>query len=365
EGAIAFLKGYGVADRAKGTPVTPETVFRAGSISKSLTGIAIMTAVEDGKLSLDGRLKDLAPEVAFANPWEDTDPVRLVHLLEHTTGWPDISLRVLTTDGKGWTLLRGVKESSSEFVSRWPPGRFSVYNNAGPAVAGVILEKATSQEFNSYMRERVLRPMGIATGDFELTPELAGRLSTSYCAGNVESPCQEIILGPAGSLDVSVKELAQLVRFYLANGTVDGRAILNPASVARIERSESTLASPVGFAEHGYGLGNVPFPDKGVTFRGHNGGIDSFTSVYGYARAANAGYVLLANGGQGVDIARPAARLVQDYLTRDRGLHPPPTVSVAAARLEADAGFYRPVTPSNRLTRPYQEVLGLARVKAS
>src|SRR5262249_30198728 len=71
DGALAFVKGYGVADRAKGTPVTPDTVFRAGSISKSLTGIAIMTAVEDGKLSLEGRLKDLAPEVAFVNPWED------------------------------------------------------------------------------------------------------------------------------------------------------------------------------------------------------------------------------------------------------------------------------------------------------
>jgi hypothetical protein len=183
--------------------------------------------------------------------------------------------------------------------------------------------------------------------------------------GNEETPFQEIILGPAGSLDVSVKELAELVRFYLGKGTLDGRQVVTPASVARIERSESTLASAVGFAEHGYGLGNVPFPDKGVTFRGHNGGIDSFTSVYGYTRAANAGYVLLANGGQGVDIARPAARLVQDYLTRDRAPEPAPTVPVAAERLAADAGFYRPITPSNRLTRPYQEVLGLTRVKAA
>src|SRR5262249_23267718 len=111
-GQIVFAKGYGVADKAKNTPVTPDTIFRAASISKSFTGIAVMTAVQDGKLALDGRVKDLAPEVKFVNPWEDTDPLRLVHLVEHTTGWPDISLRVLTTDGKGWSLLRGVQDAS-------------------------------------------------------------------------------------------------------------------------------------------------------------------------------------------------------------------------------------------------------------
>ncbi|MCE9638629.1 MAG: beta-lactamase family protein, partial [Betaproteobacteria bacterium] len=363
-GQITFVKDYGLADKTKATPVTPDTVFRAASISKSLTGIAIMAAVQDGKLTLDGRLKELAPEVKFDNPWETTDPVRLVHLIEHTTGWPDISLRVLTTDGKGWTLLRGVQEASPEFISRWKPGRFAVYNNAGPAVAGVILEKATGLEFNAYMRERVLRPMGMATGDFELTPELAARLSKSYDADGAETPFQHIILGPAGSLDVTAKELAQLVRFFLGRGTVDGQQILTPESVARIERSESTLAARVGFAPYGYGLGNTPFSDKGVTFRGHNGGIDSFTSVYGYSLATNSGYVLMANGGEGVDFAQPAAQLVQAYLARNATPTNEPTVSVDRAQLEKYAGVYRVITPSNTLTRPYQEILGLTWVQA-
>jgi CubicO group peptidase (beta-lactamase class C family) len=364
DGALAFVKGYGLADKAKGVAVTPDTVFRAGSISKSLTGIAIMTAVQDGKLSLDSRLRDLAPEVKFANPWEQTDPVRLVHLLEHTTGWPDISLRVLTTDRKDWTLQRGVQESSPEFVCRWKPGRFAIYNNAGPAVAGLVLERASGEGFDAYMRERVLRPMGIATGDFELTPELASRLSKSYASDGSETPFQHIILGPSGSLDTSARELSQLVRFYLGRGTVDGREILTPASVERLERGESTLASASGFAEYAYGLGNIAFPDTGATFRGHNGGIDSFSSVYGYSQAAKAGYVLLANGGGGVNIAQPAAQLVQAYLTRKLPHWPVATAGVDAADLAAAAGVYRSITPSNTLTHPYQEILGLRWVKA-
>ncbi len=363
-GQVVFTKGYGVSDVAKKTAVTPDTVFRAGSISKSLTGIAIMTAVEEGKLSLDGRLADLAPDVKFVNPWEASDPVRLVHLIEHTTGWPDISLHVLTTDGPGWTLARGVQETSPEFVSRWQPGRFSIYNNAGPAVAGLILEKATGQGFNAYMRERVLRPMGVATGDFDLTPEIAARLSKSYETDGTETAFQNIILGPAGSFDVSAKELAQLVRFYLGRGAVDGRQILKQESVERVERGESALAARVGLAGASYGLGNAPLVDKGVTFRGHNGGIDSFTSVYGYSLQNNSGYVLMANGGEGVDFARPVSRLVQAYLTRQSPPKIPATVAIDQKELEGYAGLYRTVTPSNALTRPFQEVLGLTMVWA-
>lgn len=364
-GQVTFVKGYGVSDKGKGTSVTPDTVFRAASISKSFTAIAVMTAVQDGRASLHGRLKDLAPDVKFVNPWEDGDPVRLVHLVEHTTGWPDISLRVLTTDGKGWPLLRGVQATSPEFVSRWKPGRFAVYNNAGPAVAGVILEKLTGKDFNTYMRERVLRPMGIATGDFDLTAELESRLSKSYDATGAETPFQHIILPPSGSLDISVKELAQLVRFFLGRGTIDGSQILTPESVARIERGESTLASASGFANHNYGLGNAAFPDKGAQFRGHNGGIDSFTSVYGYSVAANAGYVVLANGGGGVDIGRPAAQLIQRYLTRNLAPKPTPIVTLDPAKLNAYAGLYRIVTPANTLIQPYQQVLGLRWITAS
>lgn len=362
-GELALTRGYGVADVANATPVTPDTVFRAASISKSFTGIAVMAAVQDGLVALDGRLKDLAPEVAFVNPWEDTDPVRLVHLVEHTTGWPDITLRVLTTDGEGWSLARGVDVASPEFTSRWKPGRFAVYNNAGPAVAGLVLEKVSGQDFNSYMRERVLRPMGIASGDFVLSADLQSRLAKSYNARGNETPFQHIILPPSGSLDVSVRELAQLVRFFLGRGSVDGAQILTPESVARIERGESTLASATGFARYNYGLGNTAFPSPGPLFRGHNGGIDSFTSVYAYSLEANSGYVILANGGRGVDFGRPAALLIQRYLTRNLQPRAEPLVDVDQAKLAAYAGLYRNITSANTLTQPYQQVLGLRWVR--
>jgi len=203
----------------------------------------------------------------------------------------------------------------------------------------------------------------MATADFDLTPALRPRLAKSYAPDGSETPFQYIVLPPAGSLNVSARELAQLVRFFLGRGTVDGRRILSPGSVARIERSESNLGARYGFTM-GYGLGNAPFPEAGIIFRGHNGSIDSFTSLYGYLARCNCGYVLMANGGQGVDFATPIASLVESYLTRGLKMALPPTAKVDDAELQRYAGIYRNITPPNALIRPYVEVLNLTRVSA-
>jgi CubicO group peptidase (beta-lactamase class C family) len=358
-GEVTFAKGYGYADVAKKIPATADTPFRAGSISKSVTSIAVMTLVELKKLSLDAPIATLVPDVHFVNRWEPTDPVRLVHLLEHTTGWPDISTKVLVKDGKGWATLQGLQFMNDEFVSRWKPGMFTVYNNAGPAVAAHAIERVTGETFEQYVRENVLRPMGMATADFDLTPDLANRIAKSYTPDGAETPYQYIILRPAGSLNVSARELAQLARLYLGDGTVDGRRILSPESIARIERGESNLAAKFGFT-NAYGLGNAPFPDSGLTFRGHNGSIDSFTSVLGYNRRTRSGYVLMANGGEGVNFATPAAQAIQAWLTRGVAIAPLPTVAVPD--LQRYSGWYRTITPPNDLLRPYAEVLTINHV---
>ncbi|HEY0300551.1 MAG TPA: serine hydrolase domain-containing protein [Rhizomicrobium sp.] len=362
-GRVVLAKGYGFADVAVKIPATADTPFRAGSISKSVTSIAVMTLVEQHRLALDAPLATLLPEVRFDNPWEKTDPVRLVNLLEHTTGWPDISTRVLAKDEKAWSTLQGVRFTMQEFVSRWKPGTFTVYNNAGPAVAGVAIEKASGRSFDDYTRDAILRPMGMAAADFDLPPDLARRIARSYGPDGSPTPYQYIVLKPAGSLNVSARELAQLARFYLGRGTVDGRRILSPESVARIERAQSNLGAKYGF-HNSYALGNAVFPDAGITFRGHNGSIDSFTAVMGYSTRNNSGYVLMANGGEGVDFATPIAHAVQAYLARGLPLGAPPIAKVPQALLETYAGYYWTITPSNALTRPYTDILNINHVAA-
>ena len=88
-----WAAGLGVADVARKTAATAETLFRIGSISKSFAALAALKLQEEGKLKLTDTVRQWLPELAFTNPWESTDPVRLVHLMEHTTGFDDIHLK--------------------------------------------------------------------------------------------------------------------------------------------------------------------------------------------------------------------------------------------------------------------------------
>ena len=92
ENGPVLLTAIGKADLAAGSEVDTDSMFRIGSTSKMFVALSVLKLVEEGKLSLDDKVSDLAPEIEFENQWESTDPERIVHLLEHTTGWDDIHL---------------------------------------------------------------------------------------------------------------------------------------------------------------------------------------------------------------------------------------------------------------------------------
>ena len=84
EGPI-WVAGWGKADLKSGRAADQDTLFRIGSVTKMFAGLSVLKLVEEGKLSLDDKLRDRAPDVAFENSWESTNPVRIAHLREHTT----------------------------------------------------------------------------------------------------------------------------------------------------------------------------------------------------------------------------------------------------------------------------------------
>jgi CubicO group peptidase (beta-lactamase class C family) len=164
---IVWSAGIGLADVAAGKPATSTTLFRIASVSKTFVALAVLKLVEEGKLSLDAPVKGLVPEVAFANPWEATDPVRVAHLLEHTTGWDDIHPKEFAhSDPKPMTLAQGLAIGPESRTSRWRPGTRFSYSNAGPAVAAAIVEKLTGKRFEDYVKETFFDPLGMSTADY-------------------------------------------------------------------------------------------------------------------------------------------------------------------------------------------------------
>ena len=134
-----WVTALGKADVASNRDATAWTLFRIGSTSKAFASLSILKLVREGKLSLDDPIHKLIPEIGYDNPWESTDPVRVVNLLEHTTGWDDMHLREYARDAPGMSLREALDYGRSSRFVRWRPGTRMAYCNTGPAVAAYIV----------------------------------------------------------------------------------------------------------------------------------------------------------------------------------------------------------------------------------
>lgn len=346
DGRVVFSRNYGVTDLSTRAPVNDRTVFRAGSISKGFTSIGVMTLVEEGRLSLDAEVADLLPGLDLHNRWNGSDPVRLVHLLEHTAGLDDIAFRHYLIEGRDIPLSDAVG-LYGPYRSRWRPGTRTSYSNAGPILAGRVIEVASGERFQDFMARRLTSRLGMTSASWTLTPETAGRISRSYRAGDlVEERFMDIPGRPSGSLNVTASDLARLPLLMLGRGTLDGVTYFSPATAARIETPAGNDAARAGL-RFGYSLGNVADTRGRVVFHGHDGSIDGFVATYAYAPQIGAAYVLMANSP--AEEVLDAARLVRAYLERQAAV---PTVIARPIRerdQRAWTGQYQTMTPRQSL----------------
>lgn len=345
-GRIVFRRNYGVTDLSTRTPVVDDTVFRAGSISKSFTAIGVMTLVEEGRISLDADVADLLPDLEIRNPWSGSDPVRLVHVLEHTAGLDDIAFRHYWLEGRDIPLSDAVG-LYGPYQSRWRPGTRTSYSNAGPIMAGRVIETVSGERFQDFMNRRLTAPLGMTSAAWTRTPGMADRLSRSYRAGDLtEERFMDIPGRPSGSLNLTANDLARLPLLMLGRGTLDCVTYFSPATATRIETPVGNDAARAGL-RYGYALGNVADTRGRVVFYGHDGSIDGFVATYAYAPQIGAAYVLMANSA--AEEVMDAAGLVRRYLERNAAAPAVVTQPISARDQRAWTGQYQTMTPRRRL----------------
>ena len=198
-----WVGSLGKADVAADKDADADTIYRIGSTSKMFVALAVLQLVEEGRLSLDDKVTDLVPEIEFDNPWENTNPVRVVHLLEHTTGWDDIHLpEYAHNDPAPATLKEGLDYHPHSRVSRWRPGTRTSYCNAGPPVAAYVVEKITGQDFEAYVDENFFAPLQMNTATFRLSEGVMQNGATLYSNG-LEEDYWHIIMRPSGAINAS------------------------------------------------------------------------------------------------------------------------------------------------------------------
>ncbi|HVI72053.1 MAG TPA: serine hydrolase domain-containing protein, partial [Pyrinomonadaceae bacterium] len=168
DGELAWVKAAGVRETTNNSPVTPETIFRIASMTKSFTAMSILKLRDEGKLSLEDPVSRYIPEVAnLSYPTNDSPVLTIRHLLTHSEGfpednpWGDRQLAQTDKTMREW-IRAGIPFSSS-------PGTTFEYSNYGFAMLGQIVAKASGRPYEEYVRENILKPLGMNASTFEMS----------------------------------------------------------------------------------------------------------------------------------------------------------------------------------------------------
>jgi len=337
-----WVAGLGKANVAANQSATDETLFRIGSVSKGFVSLSILKLVDEGKLSLQDSVRRLVPEVWFENRWEATDPVRVVDLLEHTTGWDDMHPREYAKDGKGMTLYQALDYDHRSRRSRWPPATREAYCNSGPAVAAYIVEKITGQRFEDYVTQSFFLPIGMKTATYFEQP--SPQLTALYEWGD-QPPIAywNDLFRPVGAINASARDMAAYLLFYLNRGAVGGKQIVPVASIDRMETPTRSWAAQQGL-KAGFGLSNYTSIHDGFVYHGHGGHVPAGLTDMAYLPDDGVGYFYSINTDNGEAFSK-IGEAIRAYITRNLAR----PVVPAAAPLPADAqqyvGWYEPDSP--------------------
>ena len=311
-----WIGALGKANLENDIAADENSLFRIGSTSKMFVSLSVLKLVEEGRLSLTDKLSDLAPDIEFTNQWSDTHPIRVAHLLEHTTGWDDIHLpEYALNDPTPSTLKEGLDFHPHSRISRWKPGSRMSYCNAGPPVAAYIVEKVTGQNFEEYVQENFFDPMGMSTTTYLLNDDVKKHGVTLYDNGNEPQDYWHVIMRPSGSINASAMDMSKFLQFFINRGSVNNEQLISHASLARMETAETTNAAKVG-QESGYGLSNYSSPHESWVYREHNGAVNGGLTELAYLPSANLGHVIIINSGDGSTF-REISKLIRNYETRN------------------------------------------------
>ena len=341
-GQIVYERGYGTANLELGVPLTPASVFQAASISKQFTALSIMLLAEQGRLSLEDDVRRHLPEMP-----DYGSPVRVRHLLNHTSGLRDAFLILELSapeDTYGDHNAVILKQLARQRSLNYAPGSESYYNNGGYILAAIIVQRASGKPLAAFAREHIFAPLGMTSTRFQDDPSvLIPNRASNYARRDdgwlfVPFGVQPGAVGNSGLWTTA----ADLLRWAhnLAEPKVGSAALL----------AQMQEPSGVNGADGAtWGLGFEIANNHGTTFVGHGGGhtgIDNYFAWYPEHRLAVAVLCNTDNAGSR-DLTQQIADL---YLpkpetgSREPAITGTPRLEVRSLKpeeLESKAGLYR------------------------
>lgn len=276
DGKLFFAKGYGYADIEKGIPIDPkQTIFKVGSVTKLFTWTAVMQLVEQGKLDLDA---DINTYLDFRIPDTYPEPIRLKHLLTHTSGFENRLFGTMTADAND--LLPEREYLSSQIWARVnPPETYVNYSNYNAILAGYIVARVAGQPYDQYIQEHIFDLLGMvhSTVQLQIPPDLRPFVSVGYTyADGTFQPFPDYTGHPTGMpsgyIHASVTDMARFMIAYLQNGCYSDADIIEGCILkeSTVQQMRSTLYTPdPRILGNAYGF--FDWSDNGQWTLGHRG----------------------------------------------------------------------------------------------
>lgn len=283
EDGLLYFKGCGYRNVQEKLPVTEDTVFLMASVTKTVTGTAVMQLAEDGRIDLDADISRYLP-YAVRNPNNPDVPITARMLLCHTAsvadnwevldqtytygGDPQISLQTFC---KEYFTENGRWYDDWENFLEEKPGTVYEYANCGYALLGYLVEQITGQPFYAYCRERIFEPLGMAQTSLMLEALDAEPLAVPYSGGRALEH-YTFATYPDGGLRTSCGDFAKFIAMMINEGAYQGAAILRADTVrAMLTQQYAGIAENQGLTwdlavNELYGL------RSDGTLVGHNGG---------------------------------------------------------------------------------------------
>ena len=279
---VLLDKGYGEAEFAFHSPVTPETKFRIGSITKQFTAIGILLLEEEGLLSVEDHVCDYIPDCPAA--WAD---ITLFHLITHTSGIPNYTslARFLDMMGKQ-TTPAGLIATFRDLPLDFEPGTDNSYSNSGYAVLGQVINEVSGQSYGRFLTDRIFEPLGMTNTAYEDETQVVENRATGYATFNrVAAFVDMSVPFAAGGLYSTTHDLYTWMQALFQGD------LLSPEHQAAL--FADAVAAPMPGMEYSYGLSIQE--RQGVRLIGHDGGINGFMSSILYAPEQDLTIVVLAN----------------------------------------------------------------------
>ena len=346
-GRVLLQKGYGLANREKNTPNTPETRFRIASLTKQFTAALVLQLVEEGKLKLDGKVADYLPDY----PAPAGRQISLHQLLSHTAGLPDYTAQ------PGFAAVARTYQTPAQLVAQFSalplefaPGTQHRYSNSGYVLLGAIIEKVTGKPYAQVFQENIARPLKLKATAYNPTETPDTRRAAGYQStpsGLVPTPFLNMSVPyAAGAITATVTDL------YRWNQALNNSTILSAAS-------KKLLFRPV---QNNYAYGWMVFTGKvgadtaAVRIQEHNGAINGFASYMVRVPQAQQCIVLLDNhsSAQLADLRRGLLRILHHQSAQ------PPVVAAPAVVTGGTAASTGPVSVDEATLASYAGVYELA-----